>query len=194
MHFIIPTVHLIIDSVLSFLQSTVKTAFAHLLEMSLQFDGSSSVVFIFSAWSFSLVACMSDLAVFTVSFLIPTHCRINNIKTMFGYSPKHCSCTEKQTKYVEPVGLKCYNVLHFQIWNSRPLRYVDKMAAVQGGKCPSVHTQVLDCFECATEVLPVHTLRFGTLCVFAQSALNKVSVSVEVRDFRHSTSLLDKCD
>ena len=32
------------------------------------------------------------------------------------------------------------------------LRYVDKMAAVEGGKCPSVHTQVLDSFECATEV------------------------------------------
>ena len=36
----------------------------------------------FYAWSFSLVACISDLEVFTLSFLIPTDYRINNIKTL----------------------------------------------------------------------------------------------------------------
>ena len=101
MHFIIPTVHLLIGAVLSFLQCTVKTAFAHLPEMSLQFDGSSSVVFF----------------------------------------------------------------LPFSSWRN----------AVEGGKCPSVHTQILDRFECATKVFPVH-------CVLGHSpsALKKVSVSIEV--------------
>ena len=32
-------------------------------------------------------------------------------------------------------------------------------------------------------------LRFGTLSVFAQSALKKVSASIEVRNFRHSTGV-----
>ena len=62
--------------------------------------------------------------------------------------------------FVERVGLNCYScVLHFWF---RHFRYVDKMAAVEGGKCPSVHTQILDRFECATEVFPVH-------CVLAHS-------------------------
>jgi hypothetical protein len=50
----------------------------------------------FSAWSFPLVACISDLAVFTLSFSIPTDYRMVDIKTLVWYSLKHCSWKTNQ--------------------------------------------------------------------------------------------------
>ena len=115
---------------------------------------------------------MSDLAVFKLSFFIPTDYRINTIKTLVGYSLKHCKTNQifvtLLTIIEHVVGLKCYNVLHFQIF------FINKMAAVEGRKCPSVHTQVLDRFECAIEVLPVHC-DLAHFPFFAQIALKKVS-------------------
>ena len=163
-HFIIPTVHLLIGAVLSFLQLTVKTAAAHRPEMSLQFDGSSSVVFFFCCFS---PAGKRPTGKFIYLWNILIHI---NLHIQYYFT------------FVERVGLNCYFLCPPFLIPPLPLHRQND--GRWGWKVSIGPHSNFRWFWVRHRGIS-SALRFGTLSVFVQSALKKVS-EVEVRDFRHT--------